>query len=95
MQKFYSQAQIHIEMLVEHMFGIWKNCYHLPRRCCIVTIATAVLHNYLEQHGCLHPHTEDDDPHAPMAEAANDRNELAYMHTFALQHFLRCILSDA
>uniref|UniRef100_A0A3B4Z5Z7 DDE Tnp4 domain-containing protein n=1 Tax=Stegastes partitus TaxID=144197 RepID=A0A3B4Z5Z7_9TELE len=57
-QQRYNQAHIHIRGLVKRMFGIWKNRFHClrntlrfePRRCCIVTVATAVLHNYLRQH---------------------------------------------
>lgn len=90
-QQRYNQAHIHTRGLVERMFGIWKNrfqclrntCRFEPRRCCIVFIATAVLHHFLKQRDPL----IEDDPHVPMAEIANDRNGLAYRDAFALQHF--------
>uniref|UniRef100_A0A3Q0S8H5 DDE Tnp4 domain-containing protein n=1 Tax=Amphilophus citrinellus TaxID=61819 RepID=A0A3Q0S8H5_AMPCI len=80
-QQRYNQAHIHTRGLVECMFGIWKsrfqclrNTLHFePRRYCIVIVATAVLHNYLRQHGCVDPPTEYfNDPHVPM-EVANDK----------------------
>ncbi|KAM9349462.1 uncharacterized protein ABDE67_009181 [Symphorus nematophorus] len=50
-------------------FGVWKNpfkCLHntlyfKPRRCCKVTTARAVLHNYQRQHLCPDPPVEDQD----------------------------------
>lgn len=95
-QQRYNQAHMLTRGLIECMFGVWKNCFQClrntlrfePRRCCIVIIATAVLHNFLKQCGCPDPNIEDDDDqHVPIAELANDRNGLAYRDAFALQHF--------
>ncbi|ROL52987.1 Protein ANTAGONIST OF LIKE HETEROCHROMATIN PROTEIN 1 [Anabarilius grahami] len=95
-QQRYNQAHMLTRGLIERMFGVWKNRFQClrntlrfePRRCCIVIIATAVLHNFLKQCGCPDPDIEDDDDqHVPIAELANDRNGLAYRDAFALQHF--------
>ena len=61
-----------------------------PRRCCIVIIATAVLHNYLKQHGCPDPSVEyEDDPDVPMVEADNDRHGSSVSSTKAtFQYFV-------
>uniref|UniRef100_A0A3Q0RMK7 DDE Tnp4 domain-containing protein n=1 Tax=Amphilophus citrinellus TaxID=61819 RepID=A0A3Q0RMK7_AMPCI len=94
-QQCYNRAHIHTRGPVERMFGIWKNCFQClrntlhfePRRCCIVIVATAVLHNYLKQHGCVNPPNEYyNDPHVPM-ELANDKAGHAYRNNFAVQHF--------
>ena len=52
-------------------------------------IATAVLHNYLKQHGCPDlPMEDQDDADVPMvAEAANDQRGLAHRAAFTVQHF--------
>ncbi|XP_039618237.1 putative nuclease HARBI1 [Polypterus senegalus] len=94
-QQRYNQAHILTRGLIERMFGVWKNRFQClrntlrfePRRCCIVIIATAVLHNFLKRCGCPDPDIEDDDQHVPIPELANDRNGLAYRDAFALQHF--------
>lgn len=95
-QQRYNQAHMLTRGLIERMFGVWKNRFQClrntlrfePRRCCIVIIATAVLHNFLKQCGCPDPDiANDDDQHVPIAELANDRNGLAYRDAFALQHF--------
>ena len=43
-----------------------------PRRFCLVIISTALLHNYLKQHGHPGPHVADDRL-VPMVEEANDK----------------------
>ncbi|KAA0722992.1 hypothetical protein E1301_Tti023401 [Triplophysa tibetana] len=94
-QQRYNQAHMLTRGLIERMFGVWKNRFQClqntlrfePRRCCIVIIATALLHNFLKQCGCPDPDIEDDDHYVPIAELANDRNGLAYRDAFALQHF--------
>ncbi|XP_039608641.1 putative nuclease HARBI1 [Polypterus senegalus] len=95
-QQRYNLAHILTRGLIERMFGVWKNRFQClrntlqfePRRCCIVIIATAVLHNFLKRCGCPDPDIEDDDDqHVPIPELANDRNGLAYRDAFALQHF--------
>jgi hypothetical protein len=83
--------------MIERMFGVWKTRFQClrntlrfkPRRCCKVIIATAVLHNYLKQHGCPDlPMEDQDDADVPMvAEAANDQRGLAHRAAFTVQHF--------
>ncbi|CAL8251269.1 unnamed protein product [Arctogadus glacialis] len=55
-----------------------------PRRFCMVIISTALLHNYLKQHGHPGPHVADDRL-VPMVEEANDRNGRVNRDAFALQ----------
>ncbi|XP_051504374.1 putative nuclease HARBI1 [Myxocyprinus asiaticus] len=95
-QQRYNQAHIRARGLVEHMFGVWKSRFQClrnalrfePRRCCIVIIATAVLHNYIKQRGWPDPEVDDDnDPEIPIVETNNDRYGLACRDAFALQHF--------
>uniref|UniRef100_A0A4W5JKK2 DDE Tnp4 domain-containing protein n=1 Tax=Hucho hucho TaxID=62062 RepID=A0A4W5JKK2_9TELE len=95
-QQRYNQAHIRTRGTVERMFGVWKSRFQClrntlrfePRRCCIVIIATAVLHNYLKQHGCPDPQMEHrDEPDLPMVEPDNDRYGLACRDAFAWRHF--------
>ena len=59
--------------MIERMFGVRKTRFQClrntlrfkPRRCCKVIIATAVLHNYLKQHGCPDLLMEDQDDADP------------------------------
>ncbi|XP_060743800.1 putative nuclease HARBI1 [Tachysurus vachellii] len=95
-QQRYNQAHIRTRGIVERMFGVWKSRFQClrrtlrfePRRCCIVIIAAAVLHNYIKQHGWPDPEMEDDsDLDIPIVEANKDRYGLACRDVFALHHF--------
>ncbi|XP_062422257.1 putative nuclease HARBI1 [Pungitius pungitius] len=96
-QQRYNRAHIRTRGMIERMFGVWKTRFQClrntlrfkPRRCCKVIIATAVLHNYLKQHGCPDlPMEDQDDADVPMvAEAANDQRGLAHRAAFTVQHF--------
>uniref|UniRef100_A0A671KMS7 DDE Tnp4 domain-containing protein n=1 Tax=Sinocyclocheilus anshuiensis TaxID=1608454 RepID=A0A671KMS7_9TELE len=59
---------------MEELFQCLKNTLRFEtRRCCIVIIATAVLHNYIKHHGWPDPEIEDDnDPEIPIVEANMD-----------------------
>ncbi|KAK2868835.1 hypothetical protein Q7C36_000706 [Tachysurus vachellii] len=90
-----SCTHIRTRGIVERMFGVWKSRFQClrrtlrfePRRCCIVIIAAAVLHNYIK-HGWPDPEMEDDsDLDIPIVEANKDRYGLACRDVFALQHF--------
>ncbi|KAM3874193.1 putative nuclease HARBI1 [Diretmus argenteus] len=95
-QKRYNRAHIRTRGMVERMFGIWKNRFQClrntlrfnPRRCSIVIIATAVLHNYLRRQHCPDPPgEEEDEADVPMVVAVNDQRGLAHRNAFTLQHF--------
>ncbi|KAG9282036.1 putative nuclease HARBI1 [Astyanax mexicanus] len=96
----YNQAHMLTRALVERMFGIWKSRFQClrktlrfkPRRCCIVIIATAVLHNYLKQRGCPDPPVEEDDNPVAPPFTTDAREGLAYRDAFALCHLLFTLL---
>uniref|UniRef100_A0A3B3QYF1 DDE Tnp4 domain-containing protein n=1 Tax=Paramormyrops kingsleyae TaxID=1676925 RepID=A0A3B3QYF1_9TELE len=81
-QRCYNQAHMRTRGLY-----LRKTLRFTPRRCCIVIFATAVLHNYLKQHGCpVPPILEDDNPDVPSI-TTNQREGLAYRDALALCHF--------
>uniref|UniRef100_A0A673I6E9 DDE Tnp4 domain-containing protein n=1 Tax=Sinocyclocheilus rhinocerous TaxID=307959 RepID=A0A673I6E9_9TELE len=78
---------------MEELFQCLKNTLRFEtRRCCIVIIATAVLHNYIKHHGWPDPEIEDDnDPEIPIVEANMDLpaewTRLQKLLTLVLLHF--------
>uniref|UniRef100_A0A8C7KNI3 DDE Tnp4 domain-containing protein n=1 Tax=Oncorhynchus kisutch TaxID=8019 RepID=A0A8C7KNI3_ONCKI len=93
-QQRYDRAHSCTRAMVKHMFGVRTNRFQCscntlrfkPRRCYMVSIATAVLHNYLKHH-CCPPMEDQDQADVPIAEAGNDQQGLAHRDAFTLQHF--------
>uniref|UniRef100_A0AAZ3S171 DDE Tnp4 domain-containing protein n=1 Tax=Oncorhynchus tshawytscha TaxID=74940 RepID=A0AAZ3S171_ONCTS len=93
-QQRYNRAHSCTRAMVKDMFGVRTNRFQCscntlsfkPRRCCMVIIATAVLHNYLIHH-CCPPMEDQDQADVPIAEAGNDQQGHAHRDAFTLQHF--------